>query len=90
MKSEKILRPDSKGRICLGSLTENVSGYKAVVNKVTKEIVLKPYTEVKLQEQWILDNEKVMSSIRQGIKQSFNNETIYKGSFEQHINKKNK
>lgn len=86
MKAEKILRPDSKGRICLGALTKDVSGYKAIMNEKTKEIVLKPYTEVRIQEQWILENKKVMSSIRQGIKQSSNNETSYKGSFSQYIN----
>ena len=87
MKAEKILRPDSKGRICLGSLTKDISGYKVVMNEKTREIVLKPYTEVVFQEQWILDNKEVRSSIRKGVKQSFNNETIYKGSFAQYVNK---
>ena len=86
MKAEKILRPDSKGRICLGSLTKDISGYKVVMNEKTREIVLKPYTEVVFQEQWILDNKEVRSSIRKGVKQSFNNETIYKGSFARYVN----
>ena len=43
MKAKKILRPDSKGRICLGSLAKGISGYKAVINENTKEITLKPY-----------------------------------------------
>lgn len=86
MKAEKILRPDSKGRICLGSLTRNVSGYRASMNERTKEITLKPYIEVPFQEKLILENKEVMTSIREGMKQSFNNETSHKGSFAQYIN----
>ena len=86
MKAEKILRPDSKGRICLGALSINVSGYKASMNEKTKEIILKPYIEVPFQEKWILENKEAMASIREGMKQSFNNETSHKDSFAQYIN----
>lgn len=65
----------------LGSLTRNVSGYRAIMNERTKEIILQTYIEVPFQEQWILENKEVMASIREGMKQSFNNETSHKGSF---------
>jgi hypothetical protein len=79
--AKKILRPDSKGRVCLGSLTEGVSGYKAIVNEQTKEITLKPYTEVPFTEKWIFENKEALSSIKRGLKQSFDKKTTYKGSF---------
>lgn len=85
MKAEKILRPDSKGRICLGSLTEGISGYKAVINENTKEITLKPYTELALPEQWLFKNKEVLNQVKRGLQQSANKKTVYRGSFAGYI-----
>lgn len=81
MKAEKILRPDAKGRICLGTLTNGISGYKAIINEATREIILKPYTEISFSEKWLYDNEAIFSSVKRGLKQSLDEEIIYKGSF---------
>jgi len=81
MMAKKILRPDAKGRICLGSLAKGVSGYKAIMNESTKEITLKPYAEVQLREKWLFENEQALSSIKKGLEESSRKETIYKGSF---------
>ncbi len=86
MMAKKILRPDAKGRICLGNLTKGVSGYKAIMNESTKEITLKPYAEVQLHEKWLFENEQALSSIKKGLEQSSRKETIYKGSFAKYTN----
>jgi hypothetical protein len=86
MKAQKILRPDSKGRICLGSLAKGISGYKAVINENTKEITLKPYAELALPEQWLFENKEVLNQVKRGLQQSANKKTVYKGSFAQYIN----
>jgi len=86
IKTKKILRPDSKGRICLGSLAKGVSGYKAVINDATKEIVLKPYSELPYSEKWLFENQQVLDSVKLGLKQSSDKKTIYKGSFAKFIN----
>jgi len=36
MIAKKILRPDLKGRICLGLLAKGISSYKVVLNENTK------------------------------------------------------
>lgn len=86
MNAKKILRPDSKGRICLGSLAKGVSGYKAIINDATKEIVLKPYSELPYSEKWLFENQQVLDSVKRGLKQSSDKKTIYKGSFAKFIN----
>ena len=53
----KILRPDAKGRIHLGSLTKGVSGYKVTVNEKTHTITLAPYAEIPLVEKWLYEND---------------------------------
>ncbi len=79
--AKKILRPDSKGRVCLGPLANGISGYKVIMDEQTKEIILQPYTEIPFSENWIFENKEVFSSIKRGLKQSFDKKTIYKGSF---------
>ena len=90
MKAKKILRPDSKGRICLGSLAKGISGYKAVINENTKEITLKPYTELALPEQWLFENKEALDQVKRGLQQSSDRRTIYKGSFAEYISNDDK
>lgn len=85
MKAKKILRPDSKGRICLGSLTKGISGYKAVIDENTKEITLKPYTELPLPEQWLFENKEALNQVKRGLQQSASKKTVYKGSFAHYV-----
>jgi len=87
MKAEKILRPDAKGRICLGKLTDGVSGYKAIINNVTKEIILKPYSEIPFSEKWLFENDEAFKSVKRGLKQSLDQNTVFKGSFTKFIDK---
>ena len=86
MKANRILRPDSKGRICLGAYTKGVSGYKVVLNASTKEITLKPYTEISLPEQWLFKNKEALNQVKRGLQQSASKKLIYKGTFAKYIN----
>lgn len=87
MKAKKILRLDSKGRICLGAYAKGVNGYKAMFNENTREIVLQPYTEIPLAEQWLFKNKATLDQIKRGLKQSASKKTVYKGSFVHHLDK---
>ncbi len=81
MQSDKILRPDAKGRICLGSLSLGISGFKAVVDEKTMEITLKPYTEIPFSEKWLFKNKEALDSVKRGLKDSSEGKAKYKGSF---------
>ncbi|NRA89617.1 MAG: hypothetical protein HRU43_00510 [Simkaniaceae bacterium] len=81
MKSDKILRPDAKGRICLGTLSRGISGYRAIIDEDTMEITLKPYTEMPLSEKWLFNNKAALESVKRGLEQSSQNQTTYHGSF---------
>ena len=88
MKSSKILRPDGKGRICLGKeICKNISGYKVQFDEETKEIKLIPYTEIPLQEKWLFSNKKAFESVTRGVEQSLNENLKYLGSFSEYIDK---
>ena len=86
MKVKKFLRPDSKGRICLGAIAKGISGYKAIINENSKEILLKPYAEIEFSEQWLFENKEALNKVKRGLTQSANKKTVYKGSFLEYIN----
>ncbi|MDX2050055.1 MAG: hypothetical protein SFT93_02620 [Rickettsiaceae bacterium] len=62
-----ILRPDSKGRITLGEIANNVSIYRVTVEGNGK-IILEPYTEIPLSEKWIFENKELLEKVVQQIK----------------------
>ena len=59
-----ILRPDSKGRLNLGSIANNVSSYKVTVASDGK-VTLEPYAEIPLSEKWIFDNKELLEKIKE-------------------------
>ena len=65
--SEIILRPDSKGRITLGEITNNVSSYRVTVESDGK-ITLEPYAEIPLAEKWLFNDKELLEKVIQQIK----------------------
>lgn len=65
--SEIILRPDSKGRITLGDITNNVSSYRITVENNGK-VTLEPYTEIPLSEKWLFENKELLEKVVQQMK----------------------
>ena len=63
---EKILRPDSKGRICLGKLAEGVSSFHMTIDEEHR-IVLVPYSEIPMRERWLFENPEALESVRRGL-----------------------
>ena len=62
----KTLRPDSKGRITLGSLSDGVSGFKMTVDK-QQRIILEPLVEIPAHEKWLFDNPIALRQIQKGV-----------------------
>ncbi|MBX9806008.1 MAG: hypothetical protein K2Y18_09715 [Alphaproteobacteria bacterium] len=85
MRSTQTLKPDAKGRICLGSLAEGISSYHLTYDKVSGRIILEPYAEVPLQEVWLFHNKEALRSVREGLKQSENGKVHDAGDFSQYI-----
>jgi len=82
---EKVLRPDSKGRISLGRIAEGVSSYKATYDDITHKVTLEPYTEVPLQEKWLYENKEALRRVQKGIQESLEGKTKHLGSFAKYI-----
>lgn len=63
---DKMLRPDSKGRI---TLTKD------------HKIILKPYTEILGREKWLFMHKTALEKIDQGLKDAASGRLVDKGSF---------
>ncbi|MBS0271978.1 MAG: hypothetical protein JSR85_04960 [Proteobacteria bacterium] len=86
--TEKLLRPDSKGRISLGKMAEGVSGFRAIYNKGSHQIILEPYAEIPLQEKWLFENEEALKRVKKGLLESSKGQLNDRGSFAKYIKEK--
>ena len=80
----KVLRPDAKGRITLGSLATGVSGFAVSYDKHHR-IILEPYIEIPAREKWLFKNEKALKQVKQGLSDSAQGKLKDKGSFARFI-----
>jgi hypothetical protein len=79
----KMLRPDAKGRICLGHLADGVSGFSVTVTDDHK-IILEAYAEVPAREKWLFENKKALDSVNRGLEDAKAGRVKSKGSFAQY------
>lgn len=66
-----VVRPDGKGRIYLGSITEGVSGY-LLSRDNEGTITLIPQVEIPAREIWLWKTPGVYQAIQEGLEQSRN------------------
>lgn len=78
-KLQKKVRPDSKGRILLGSLAAGVSSY--TLTKDHGRIILEPNIEISAKEKWLWDNKKAFAQVKKGLQDSATGKVKSRGSF---------
>ncbi|MGE4497184.1 MAG: hypothetical protein AB7E48_04835 [Deferribacterales bacterium] len=80
MAAIKTLKPDSKGRIALGSLLHGVSSVKVTVDERNR-IILEPFVEIPAAEAWLYRNKEAFSKVKKGLDDSANGRLHDLGSF---------
>jgi hypothetical protein len=69
IKNGKLfLRPDSKGRINLGDLSQSVSSYKITIGE-SDPLILHLYLEIPFTEKWIFDHKDILEKVKEKFKQ---------------------
>ena len=61
--TDVFLRPDSKGRISLGKIANNVSSYKMTV-KENGQLLLEPYVEILLSDKWVFEDKDLIDKLK--------------------------
>ena len=74
------LRPDSKGRITLGTLAQGVSSFR-VSHLADGNIILEPFAEVPAREAWLFENPVVLEAVKTGLRQATEGSSRSLGSF---------
>ena len=82
MKSEKTLKPDAKGRVCLGDLAKDISSFRVRVDS-RHRIILEPFVEIPAREQWLFKNKTALAQVKQGIQDAAKGKLKNKGDFSQ-------
>ena len=66
----KDVKPDSKGRVNLGSvLDSDVDRYKVFKDEHNR-IILEPYADIPMHEVWLFKNKEAFESVRRGVEDS--------------------
>jgi hypothetical protein len=78
------VRPDSKGRITLGKLSEGVSSYRVKRQKDGK-IILEPFMEIPAEERWLWENREALGNVMKGIEDSRAGRVKSLGSFKKYL-----
>ena len=84
MKLNKVLRPDSKGRVTLGEYAKGVSAFHIVVDGQDR-IILEPYVEIPAREKWLFDNPRALKKVKKGLIDSAAGRTSSRGSFAKNL-----
>ncbi len=80
----KHVKPDAKGRIYLGQLTEGVSGFRVEIDK-NHRIILEPMVEIPAREKWLFTNKVALNSVKQGLEEAKEGKLHDLGSFAKHV-----
>lgn len=80
---EKVLRPDSKGRVTLGAYADGVSSFK-VTERQDGALILEPQVEVPKREAWLYANSTALKAVRKGLAESAAGRVASLGSFAKH------
>ena len=75
----KKVRPDAKGRIFLGALTNGISSFTII--KDHGRIILEPNFEIPAKEKWLWENKTALQQVTKGLKDSAESRTKSRGSF---------
>lgn len=84
---EFVVRPDTKGRICIGKMADGISSFKASFDEESHRIILEPYTEIPYRERWLFSNKEAMRSVLDGMQDSLEGRVKEAGSFSEYTTK---
>lgn len=80
------VKPDSKGRITLGSLARDVSSYAVRVDAEGR-VLLEPYAEIPARERWLFSNKAARNRVLRGLEDAAAGRVRSLGSFARHASR---
>jgi hypothetical protein len=79
----QFAQPDAKKRLSLGEAIAGGTAFNIYRNALG-QIVLDPVRAVPASEMWLYENEAALASVKQGLRESNEGKSVYRGSFAKH------
>ena len=80
----EYVKPDSKGRVALGTAVPDGARYHVYRNE-RGQILLEP-AALPPKEAWLWDNPDALAAVNTGLQQSAEGKTLSRGTFSKHVN----
>ena len=79
----EFVQPDAKKRLSLGEALVGGGAFNVYRNALG-QLFLDPVKTVPAAETWLFENPAALASVKQGLKESAQGKTVYRGSFAKH------
>ena len=82
----EFAQPDAKKRLSLGEAVQGTTAYNIYRNSLG-QLILDPVKTIPASEMWLYENAQALASVKQGLRESAEGKSIYRGSFAKHARK---
>jgi hypothetical protein len=79
----EFAQPDAKKRISLGAALRDETAYNIYRNPLG-QLILDPVRTIPVSEMWLYENPPALASVKQGLRESAEGKSVYRGSFARH------
>jgi hypothetical protein len=79
----EFAQPDAKKRLSLGDAIRGATAYNIYRNSLG-QVVLDPVKTIPASEAWLYENTQALASVKQGMRESAEGKSVYRGSFAKH------
>jgi hypothetical protein len=79
----EFAQPDAKKRLSLGEALAGATAYNIYRNAIG-QLILDPVKAIPASEMWLYENPQALASVKQGLRESAEGKSVYRGSFSKH------
>jgi hypothetical protein len=79
----EFAQPDAKKRLSLGEALGAATAYNIYRNPLG-QLILDPVKAIPASEMWLYENPQALASVKQGLRESAEGKSVYRGSFARH------
>jgi hypothetical protein len=79
----EFAQPDAKKRLSLGEALAGATAYNIYRNTLG-QLILDPVKAIPASEMWLYENPQALASVKQGLRESAEGKSVYRGSFAKH------
>ena len=76
----EFAQPDAKKRLSLGAALSGGTAYN-IYRNLLGQLVLDPVKAVPASEMWLYENKQALASVKRGLRESAEGQSVYRGSF---------